>query len=419
MRAVITFLVIAAIVIGAAWWVAALPGAVSAQIGDIAVSMPTPVALLAAVVAFLVLYLLVRLLVMLIRLPSRNRRLRAARARRRGETAVTRTLLALAGGDSAKARHEARRSRDLLGDTPQTLLLAAYAGRQAGQQEEAEAAFRSLAERKDAAFLGLRGLMQQAMTRGDWEAAAQIAKQAERENPGAPWLRAERARLAIRAGSWKQALVLAGPGDSVVTLGTAAAEAETDSAEAMRLAKRAWQSDQAFVPAALAYARRLREAGKENRAQEVLRTSWGRTPHPDLADAALALAQDPAARLKRAESLVSIAPHHAESQLLMARVTLAAGQTDAARRHLDAARDEPAWWSGGYGCCRRRSPSGPARPRPRRMPCTRPAWPRPIRPGGAAIAARCTRPGVPSAPSAARWGRSPGAIRQWPTRACC
>ncbi len=110
-------------------------------------------------------------------------------------------------------------------------------------------------------------------------------------------------------------------------------------AEALRLAKRAWQSDQAFVPAALAYARRLREAGKENRAQEVLRTSWGRTPHPDLADAALALAQDPAARLKRAESLVSIAPHHAESQLLMARVTLAAGQTDAARRHLDAARD--------------------------------------------------------------------------------
>jgi len=339
MRAVLTFLIAAAVVIGAAWWVAGLPGAVNAQVGDIAVSLPTPVALLAAVVAFVVLYLLVRFLVMLLRLPGRSRRLRAARDRRRGETAVTRTLLALAGGDSAAARREATRSRSLLGDTPQTLLLAAYAGRQAGQEEEAEQAFRTLADRKDAAFLGLRGLMQQAMARGDWDTANQIARQAEDANPGAPWLRAERARLAIRAGSWKEALVLSGPGDSIVTLGTAAAGAETDPSEGTRLAKRAWQADPTFVPAALAYAKRLREAGKESRAQEVLRTSWGRTPHPELADAALALLTDAAARVKRAEALVSVAPRYGESHLLLARVKLAAGQTDEARRHAEAARE--------------------------------------------------------------------------------
>ncbi|MEJ1976858.1 MAG: heme biosynthesis HemY N-terminal domain-containing protein [Acetobacteraceae bacterium] len=339
MRAVITFLVIAAVIIGAAWWVAALPGVVDAQIGTLAISLPTPVALLAAVVAFVVLYVLVRLLVMLLRLPGRSRRLRLARDRRRGETAVTRTLLALAGGDSTAAQKEARRSRTLLGDTPQTLLLAAYASRQAGQQEDAELAFRALAERKDAAFLGLRGLMQQAMARGDWEAAAKIARQAEDANPGAPWLRGERQQLAIRAGSWKEALMLSGPEDSLVALGTAAAFAEADTNEAVRLAKRAWQADSAFAPAALVYAKRLREAGKESRAQDVLRTSWGLAPNPELADLALAPLQDPAARLKRAEAMVTTAPRHAESHLLLARVKLAAGQTDEARRHAEAARD--------------------------------------------------------------------------------
>ncbi len=222
MRAVLKFLIAAAVIIAAAWWVAGLPGAVSAQIGTLAVSLPTPVALLAAVVAFVVLYVVVRLLATLLRLPGTGRRMRAARARRRGETAVTRTLLALAGGDSAAARREAQRSRALLGDTPQTLLLAAYAGRQAGEEKEAEQVFHALAERSDAAFLGLRGLMQQAMARGDWVTAARIARQAEIANPGAPWLRAERARLAIRQGAWKEALVLSGPGDSVVALGTAA-----------------------------------------------------------------------------------------------------------------------------------------------------------------------------------------------------
>jgi len=124
-----------------------------------------------------------------------------------------------------------------------------------------------------------------------------------------------------------------------VTLGTAAAGAETDPSEGTRLAKRAWQADPTFVPAALAYAKRLREAGKESRAQEVLRTSWGRTPHPELADAALALLTDAAARVKRAEALVSVAPRYGESHLLLARVKLAAGQTDEARRHAEAARE--------------------------------------------------------------------------------
>jgi HemY protein len=338
MRAVVSFLVIATAVIGFAWWLVGLPGSVNAQIGGTTFGAPTSVALLFAIVVFVVLYILVRVLLTVVRLPGRTARMRAARDRRRGETALTRTLLALAGGDSTAARREARRSRLLLGDTPQTLLLAAYAGRQAGQQEEAEAAFRALAKRDDAAFLGLRGLMQQAMGRGDWEEAAQLARRAEEASPGVPWLRAERSRLAIRTGSWKEALTLAGPGDKVAVLGTAAANAEPDSSEARRLAKQAWRADPAFAPAALAYAKCLRAAGRERRAQDVLRTSWSLAPHPALAEDALATAPDDLARTRRAEALANAAPGHPESKLLLARVTLAAGLHGEAQRHAEEAR---------------------------------------------------------------------------------
>ncbi len=337
MRRIIAFLVVAGAAIALAWWVAGLPGTVAINAGSLAITAPTSLAILGAVILFLLLYIVMRLLAALFRLPSRTRRMRRDRQRAGGEQAVTRTLLALAGGDSANARKEARRTRELLGDTPQTLLLAAYAGRQAGQQEEADEAFNLLAARKDAAFLGVRGLLQGAIARGDYDGAHALARRAEELNPGTPWLRAERARLAIRTGSWAEALELSGPGDPVAALSVAAAGKATNPSEARRLARRAWKSDPGFTPGALAYAKSLRDAGKESRAQEVLRASWAKSPHPDLAGAALAGGTYTVSRERRAETLATAAPDHPESHLLLARAALEAGRPADARRHAEAA----------------------------------------------------------------------------------
>ena len=163
----------------------------------------------------------------LVRLPRTLRERQAARRRRAGDAALTRTLLALAAGETGDARREASRARRLLGDTPATLLLAAEAGRIAGRTDEAETAFRALADRDDAAFLGLRGLLRQAIEREDWAEATALARQAEAVEPGAAWLRRERARLAVRAGEWSDALALADADAPKAALATAAAEAET------------------------------------------------------------------------------------------------------------------------------------------------------------------------------------------------
>jgi HemY protein len=338
MRRILFVVVTAAVVLAVAWALAALPGRMTANIGDITFEAATPVVALGLLLAFVLLYALFRLLGAAVGLPGSLRRRAAVRRRKAGDAATTRTLLALAAGETGEARREAHRARRMLGDTPATLLLAAEAGRIAGRTDEAVAAFRALSERDDAAFLGLRGLLRHAVEREDWQEAAALARKAEAVQPGAAWLRRERARLAVRSENWSDALALADPDAPKAALATGAADAEADVGRATRLAKDAWQNDPSLTPAALAYARRLRAAGRENRALATIRHSWSIAPHPELAAFALAPVSDPLAHMQAARKLTEANPEHAESRLLLARAALDAGLTGEARRYAEAAR---------------------------------------------------------------------------------
>lgn len=338
MRRILIVLVVAALVIALAWGLASLPGQVSAQIGTFNFETASPVAALGSLVLFVLLYAFFRLLGAAWRLPRTLRGWRAGRNRRNGDAAMTRTLLALAAGEAGDARREASRARRLLGDTPTTLLLAGEAGRLAGRTDEAEGAFHALAERPDAAFLGLRGLLRQAIEREDWTEAAALARQAEDVQPGAAWLRRERGRLAVRAENWSDALALADADAPKAALAVAAADAETDPNRSLKLANYAWDEDPSLAPAAMAYARRLRAAGRESRALTVIRHAWTLAPQPDMAAFVLEPIADPLARMQAAQKLSEANPEHAESRLLLARAALDAGLIGEARRHAEAAQ---------------------------------------------------------------------------------
>jgi HemY protein len=368
MARALVILTCAVLAVAAAWGIALLHGHLSFAVGSISVDTSTPVALAVLAALFVALYIVVRLLGVLLRLPRGWRAWRRHHHRARGDAAVTSALVALAAGDGGTARHEAARARRLLGDTAQTLLLTAEAARLAEREPEAEAAFRTLAARKDAAFLGLRGLFRLAMARQDFPAAAKLAGQAEAARPGGSWLRAERARLAVRTGDWSGALALANTNEPKAALATAAANASTDAGAAMKLAQLGWKADPGLAPAALAYATRLRAAGKERRALAVIRQSWARAPHPDLAAFALAGAGEPPAgsppvgsalgserpagapppaapptgaplkQYQAAQRLTEANPDHVESRLLLARTALTAGLPGEARRQAEAAR---------------------------------------------------------------------------------
>ena len=343
MRRVIFFLAASAVALAMAFGLASLPGTVSAEFGTISVTARTPVAALALIVVLLLGYALLRIVGGLLRVPRRLRLWWAGRNRTQGDRAITRTLLALAAGEGSVARREAATARQFLGDSPQTLLLAAEAARLAERSDEAEATFRLLAERKDSAFLGLRGLFRQAVSRADWADAAHLARRAQAAHPGGSWLRHERQRAAIENGDWRSALGLA-DGPARAAIAAAAADAEPDPKKALQFAREAVAADPTLPPATLSLAERLRALGRERRAVTAVENAWERMPHPSLAAFAVDPVGEPLARATTAQRLAARNPDHPESRFLLARTALAAGLPGEARRHADALRAEGIGW---------------------------------------------------------------------------
>jgi HemY protein len=342
MLKVVLFLFAGSLILAAAWLLAGIPGHVAASIGAYTIETSTPFAILMLVALLAVILILLRIVRGLRGLPRAGAGWQRRRRLAMGERAITRVLVALAAGEKGTARKEARRARQLLGESPQSLLLVAEAGRLSGREDEAEEAFRALAERKDARFLGLRGLLRQAVDRRDWSEALVIANQAEATHPGTTWLRQQRAELALQTENWAEALELVGQDPRRPTYYIAAADAETDPARALSFAKQAWKQDPTFPPAAIAYASRLRATGYEKRAQSCIAEAWKRAPHPDLGAFALAPEPDKLARVQAAKRLAALNPANPESRALLARVALAAGLTGEARHQIEIAETEGA-----------------------------------------------------------------------------
>ena len=158
------------------------------------------VALIALVVAALVL-----IVAALRRIPANLRRGRVARRRRQGDAALTRGIVALAAGQPGEARLAARRATALLEGAPIALLLAAEAASQEGDAADAERAYAALLDRPDSAFLGLRGLIGQALRGGDDAGALRLATRARGLHPESRWLAEALLVLAARAGDWEAA----------------------------------------------------------------------------------------------------------------------------------------------------------------------------------------------------------------------
>lgn len=336
MRRALLLLASLSAVTALALWLARVGGMVEVQVGEIWVGITFPIAVMLLAAAFALFHTALTLFHWVAEWPARRRAARREKRRADGDAAVTRALLALAAGTADVARVEVRRARNLLGDTPQTLLLAAEAERLAGREDAATVVFKQLADRQDARFLGLRGLLRQAMQREDWAAAQRLAKEAEAIQPGAAWLREERQVLALRTRDWREAFALAAPAAPRAALALAAAMQEEDATRAAEFEKQAFAADPAFAPAALAHAKRLTATGSPRKARVVLEQAWTAAPHPDLGLAWMAPEKDPLARVKALEDLTHRSRAHPESRLLMARAAIDAGLTGRARSELDA-----------------------------------------------------------------------------------
>jgi HemY protein len=354
-RSLWVLLVLVALV-AAAIWFADQPGEVSLEWRGWRVD--TSVAVLAFVVAVIAIAvaLVYRGWLFLRRMPRAVARARRESRRRRGYLALTRGLVAVAAGDAGEARRQVRQAEGLLDDPPLTMLLSAQASQLAGDARAAQRFFNAMLMRPETEFLGLRGLLTDAMKRGDHRKGLELARRAFRLRPDSEWVANALLDLQVREGAWSQARGTlehlrqrpeandAEAGQRIAALEVAAgfqAVATGRSGEARRHFQRALDRDTAFAPAVNAMARLHLDAGKPSRAQSVIEEGWRGAPNPAFVDLYFVAAQssDALARMRAAQRLARLNSDHEESRVAVARAALDARLWGEARKALEALVD--------------------------------------------------------------------------------
>lgn len=338
-----------------AGWLAQRPGLVELEWLGYRVGTSVPVLLVVVGALIVVCALLYRLYWSLRRVPKTMSRSRRERQQRRGYAALSRGLVAVAAGDPTTARKSARRAENLVDDRPLVTLLAAQAAQLEGDDQAASRFFQSMCDRQETAFLGIRGLLVQAMKREDWDQALTLARRAYRLNPKSEWVVQTLYDLQKRTGHWA---------DAESTLGDTAKlrlmppeevpheraellykqSLEYDDERALDWARKAYKADPAFVPAAIRYARLLIAGGKHRRAAALIERSWEQAPDPGLAEAywAARQADDALKKVQAAQRLAKHNPGHEESRIAVAVAALEARLWGEARTNLESVAGEDA-----------------------------------------------------------------------------
>jgi HemY protein len=347
-------LIALAVLAVAAGTVAEYPGAVDITWQSWEIDTSVGVLIAAAALLALVLWLGVSLIAAAVRVPGRFRRNRRERRRRLGQLALTRGMIALAAGDRSAARRQANRAEALLGATPLALMLAAQAAQLDGDEDAARQRYTALLDAKDGAFLGLRGLIGQALRAGDGERALQLAERARALRPDAGWAFETLLALETRTGRWEEARATLAAGakhrllpptlaahrrGAILHELSLAAERDGDKRQALSLAASAAQLLPDIAAPAVHRTRLLIAEDRRRAARRVVEEAWPRTPHPDLARlwGELGGALPALELVTWFEKLAAYNPDSPESAIAVAEAALAAQLWGEARRHLTRA----------------------------------------------------------------------------------
>lgn len=361
MLRIVLFLVLIALAGAGAAWVADQPGDVVLTWGVFRASPSIPVFVLCLGIFAVLIVLLWSMLTVIWRMPGAMRRRRNEKRHARGRHAITYGLLAIGHGDTALARRHAEAARRHAPNDPLALLLHAQSAQLDGNRDEAQRAFRAMAEREDTRLLGLRGLFIEAQRADDAVGAVMIAEEAIKLSPSSTW--ASHAVLGFRCarGDWSGALAILDSNLSAglidkqgyrrqrgVLLTARALELETmDRDVARESVMEAVKLAPTLVPAAVLAAKFESEAHQVRRAMKLVEAAWLANPHPDLADAYAHVKLGDAARqrLQRVETLAAKTPAdkagHVEGQLAIARAAIDASEFARARAVLAPYVNDP------------------------------------------------------------------------------
>jgi len=351
----IVFLIVAVALALLATWFADNPGRVSLVWQGTRIETSVAVAVVAALVVAIVLVLAFEILRLFRAAPRRfGQRRRRARADK-GYQALSQGLVAAAAGDAVAAKALNRRAEKLLEHRPATLLLSAQTAQLDGDEGAARVKFQEMLKHPETEFLGLRGLLAQAIKEGDTTSALRLARRAQLRRPHTPWVLTTLFDLQTRAGLWEEALGTVADMARHKLIDRPAAtrrrailyhqlavarRREGRPYEALSLAQKAHKLLPSLAPLAVEASELAEQTSQPRVMRKVIEAAWRAQPHPALAQAWLAQAggQSPGERLKLAERLHQLEPDHLESDLMLAEQAIAAQQWQSARDALERAR---------------------------------------------------------------------------------
>jgi len=272
-------------------------------------------------------------------------------------------LFAVFAGDSATARHMARKSSKLLKGREVLLLLLESQTKLLDLDHKGAANFFERMRRNpQTRLLALKSLFQEAIKSGAAEAANQYAQEAMQINPCLKWANTAVTERLAAEGSWGQAISLfkkyakAQPRNVVLKeklvhqyvilmIGQAQNLSFSHPEKACKIAIKAHKLQPSFVPAVNTAARILFHLREIRKGLRLIEAIWKERPHPDLGLTYVnAGAQDeaPIERLKRAQQLARFNPSSHESQMLVARTALEVGKVTLANKSaIEASKTQP------------------------------------------------------------------------------
>jgi HemY protein len=332
-------------------WLADRPGTVTIQWMGREIQMAFVIAVALAVVAIALLWFVWGFFRKVWRSPTAARDYLRFRKNRKAYESLSRGIIAAGAGDSIAASRHAAIAGNALADEPLVNVLAAQAAQLKGDRASVRRIFEEMTKSSETEALGLRGLFAEARQNGDVSAAMTHAERALRLNPRLAWASSAVLQLQSLRKDWsgaaatlqqqaKSGLLSADENNqkqAIMLAAQALAIEDKNANEALALALKAHKLEAGLVPATLVAARVYAGQKLPRKVTKIIRETWARAPHPDLAEV-LAHAKSgdgPEPRFERVRDLVGNSPESLEGAYALARAAVAAQRWDVARKALE------------------------------------------------------------------------------------
>jgi HemY protein len=260
-------------------------------------------------------------------------------------------LIAASAGDAHAANRLALQAASSLTSEPLLDVLQAQAAQLKGDRAAVKKSFEQMVKNPDTEVLGLRGLFADARQSGDLAAATAHAERALSLNPRLAWASAAMLQIQSARKEWSNAArTIASQGKSGLLpradadkrrAAMIAAQAldleDRDRNAALSLATEAHGLDPSLVPASLVAARMHAANGSHRKAIRIIRDTWAKSPHPELAEVLTKVkpGEDGEQRYERVRDLVGETDHHVEGAYALARAAIAARRFEVAKKTLE------------------------------------------------------------------------------------